>query len=81
MGGAFFLQHSAGEMIFINNTFSNNVVGSLIDSLISNKEAAGGAIYCYGYSTSKINLQSNFFFGNIANRGNIIEDLFIVNLF
>ena len=73
MGGAFFLQHSYGEMIFLNNTFRNNsAVQAELNDDMSIKESAGGAIYCFGYTTSKIYLENNKFFKNQATRGDFL---------
>lgn len=71
MGGVFFLQHSSGNITFINNTFQNNSAQKFEsnDSSSSVKESAGGAIYSFGYSTSIIYLFNNMFLGNQAVRG------------
>lgn len=71
MGGALFLQHSSGNITFINNTFRNNSAKKYEsnDSDASVKESAGGAIYSFGYTSSIIYLLNNFFLQNQAMRG------------
>jgi len=65
-------------MIFNNNTFRNNAaIKTDLNDDKSIKEAVGGAIYCFGYTTSQIHLENNNFFKNQAARGDFSNENYL----
>ena len=69
-GGAMFLQHSYGQLIFENNVFIMNSAESN-----SFSDSQGGAIYSLGYTTTVIYLNANQFLNNYATRGSFLRFL------
>lgn len=70
IGGAIYLQHSAGTFAFNNNQFGANVVRKVLfpDGSIGS-DSSGAALGWNCYSTSKIKSKQNLFYRNLANSG------------
>ena len=70
IGGAIYLQHSAGTFAFNKNQFGyNQVVKVRFPDGSIGSDSSGAALGWNCYSTSKIRSQQNLFYLNIANSG------------
>lgn len=66
------MQHVSGSVNFIKNIFYENVASR--SNIDVDFEPAGGALSCYCFRFSILNMHENYFYGNIADRGEFIID-------
>ena len=67
LGGAINMQHVSGTVNLVKNIFYENVVSRNKNDM--DFEPAGGAVSCYCFRLSILNMFENYFYGNIADRG------------